>query len=174
MRSETGKPSVRVVLSSLLVLGGTLFFTPLTPVKGEDPGGGESDARKLEGTWRVQVTLRDCLTEDGLGNPFAAMVTFARGGTLTSADSGFNPALRGPGHGIWRHDGGHTYRALTEAFLFNSSGVWSGTQRLRQKIEIGEDADEFRATISAGVFGTSGNLLVSGCATSVGRRMLDP
>jgi len=173
MRSETRKPWVGGVLLSLLVLSGMLCFSPVTRVRGDEPGGTEPEARKLEGTWRVQVTLRDCDTDAALGNPFAAMVTFARGGTLTSADGGFNPALRGPGHGIWNHRGGHTYSALTEAFLFNSSGVWIGTQRLRQTIEIGADADEFKATISAQILAPGGNVLFSGCATSVGRRMLD-
>jgi hypothetical protein len=128
-------------------------------------------ARTLHGTWRVEITLRNCQTGDALGVPFPAMATFDASGTVITSDGGLGPATRGAGHGIWRRSAAHTYAVLTEAFLFAPDGARSGTQRLRQSIEIGWDPDEFTATVSAEVLNLQGALLFSGCATSMGRRM---
>jgi len=174
MKSRILKLVYGVALVSVLALAGAVSLTPTQGVRAQGPEGperpdrSESRARKLEGTWRVQITIRNCQTGEALRNPFPALVTFARGGTLTSADSNL---LRSPGHGVWRRTGGHTYSALTEAFLFNPAGAWSATQRITQAIEIGEDPDEFNANVSAEIFDPNGSLLATTCATSVGRRM---
>jgi hypothetical protein len=82
-----------------------------------------------------------------------------------------SPLVRGAGHGVWLHTAGHTFEALTEAFLFTPAGALNGTQRLRQSVEIGWDPDEFNATVWSEILDAQGTLLVTGCATSVGRRM---
>jgi hypothetical protein len=133
--------------------------------------GAQSQARKLEGTWRVQITLRDCQTGDPLRPPFPALATFASGGTMTTSDGGLSPLARGAGHGIWVHTVGHTFAALTEAFLFTPTGALSGTQRIRQAVEIGWDPHEFNATVSSEILDAQGTLRGTGCATSVGHRM---
>lgn len=174
MKSRILKSFYGLALASVLALAGAIFLRPARDVRAQvpdDSGQAESQARKLEGTWRVQVTIRDCQTGEALqfpGNPFPALVTFARAGTLTSADS---TLLRSSGHGVWRRTGGHTYSAVSEAFLFNPAGVRTGTQRLTQVIEIGEDPDEFNASVSAEILSPDGNLIGTACATSVGRRM---
>jgi glucosamine 6-phosphate synthetase-like amidotransferase/phosphosugar isomerase protein len=129
----------------------------------------ESEARKLQGTWRVQVTLRNCQSGQVL-RTFPAMLTFAQGGTLTGTTTAFSPAVRSPDHGVWRHTGWHTYSAATEAFLFSPAGVWTTTQRLTQAIEIGGDADEFTSNATVEFLDTSGNVTSTGCATAVGHR----
>jgi len=128
-----------------------------------------SQARKLDGTWRVQVTIRNCQTGAGL-RTFPALVTFAHGGTLTETTTGFAPSQRTPGHGFWRHTGENSYLAVSEAFLFNPSDIWTGTQKLTQNTEIARDSDAFASTASIEIFDISGNLLTKGCATAVGRR----
>ena len=167
MKSRTIKSVYRVALVSALVLTGAISLSPARDVKaGESASGAEpladqpasqgglidvldrlkeAQARKLEGTWRVQVTIRDCQTGAAL-RTFPAMLTFARGGTLTETTTGFGPAQRSPGHGFWRHTDGHTYSVVSEAFLFNPAGAWTGTQKLTQAIEIGDDSDEFAST----------------------------
>jgi hypothetical protein len=129
----------------------------------------ESGEKKLEGTWRVQVTLHDCQTGAVLRN-FPALLTFAEGGTLTETTTAFPPAARTPGHGFWRRTGRRTYKAVTEAFLFNPAGTWTGTQRLTQAIEIGNDPDELTSKATNEIFDINGNLLMSGCATAVAHR----
>lgn len=99
------------------------------------------------------------------------MATFAAGGTVTTSDGGLSPLARGAGHGIWLRTTGHTFEALTEAFLFTHAGALNGTQRIRQSLEIGWDPDELNATVWSEILDTHGTLLASGCATSVGRRM---
>jgi hypothetical protein len=125
----------------------------------------------LEGTWKARITLRDCLTGEAMAPSFPAMVSFARGGTMTTADGGLSPAQRGPGHGSWRHTGAHTYSAISEAFLFAPTGVMVGTQRLSQEIELSPDRTEFHSKVSASILAPNGTQIAAGCASSEGRRL---
>ena len=154
--------SMLVGLGLLVALAAGIFAMPARATQAS-----ESQAGKLEGTWRVQVTIRDCQSGAAL-RTFPAMLTFAQGGTLTETTTGFPPALRSPGHGVWEKIGGHNYRAVSEAFLFNPANSWTGTQRLSQIIEIGSEPDGFKSTATNEIFDINGNLIVTGCATAVG------
>ena len=135
------------------------------------PENTRAKARTIEGTWRVQITLRDCTSGQPLRTPFPALASFARGGTVTTADGGLSPASRTTGLGVWWHSTGGTYAAVTEAFLFAPTGVNTGTQRITQHIEFARYEDTFEATVSSIVLDTQGNVVAVGCATSVGRRL---
>jgi hypothetical protein len=128
-------------------------------------------ARMIVGTWRVQITLRDCTSGQPLRSPFPALASFARGGTVTTADGGLSPASRTTGLGVWSHSSGGTYAAVTEAFLFAPTGVNAGTQRITQHIELNPYEDTFQATVNSTILDTQGNVVAVGCATSVGRRL---
>ena len=130
-----------------------------------------ASGRGLEGTWRVEVTLRDCNTGAALRSPFRSLLSFARGGTMTETTARVSPALRGPGHGIWQQIQGSTFSSTLEAFLYNSAGVWMAWQRLTQTIEIGDDPNTWTANAHNEIFDTNDNLLVSGCSTAVGHRI---
>lgn len=134
------------------------------------PNRSQANGPNLEGTWRVQVTIRDCNSGASL-RTFPAFLTFAQGGTLTETTTGFPPALRSPGHGFWQHTTDHSYLAVSEAFLFNPAGVWTGTQRLTQSIEIGAGPDELNSTATNEIYNTTGQLITSGCSTAVATRM---
>lgn len=127
-------------------------------------------AATLEGTWRVEITLRNCDTGQAFGIPFPALATFARGGTLTTSDGGLSPAVRGTGHGVWWRARGRTFAALSEAFMFNG-GVRSGTQRISQEIDLDHDGMTFEARVSSAVLDTAGQIVFAGCASSIGRRL---
>ena len=170
MKSRLVKSIYGVALASVLTLVGAAFLTPTLGVKAGSQGKSEGQARKLEGTWRVQVTIRVCQTGAEI-RTFPSLVTFAQGGTMTETTSAASPALRGPGHGVWQHTVGHSYSALFEAFTFNPAGVWTGTQKVTQTIEIGDDPDEFNANASNEIFDANGVLLATGCSTAVGRRL---
>jgi len=129
-----------------------------------------SRARKLEGTWRVQVTLRNCQTGTAL-RTFPAFLTFAQGGTLTETTTAFSSAMRSPGHGFWNHTRGRSFTAASDAFLFSPAGLWTGTQRIKQSIEIGSDPDHLESTASVEIFDTFSNLTATGCATATATRM---
>lgn len=131
----------------------------------------QAEARTIEGTWRVQITLRDCTSGQPLRSPFPALASFARGGTITTADGGLSPASRTTGLGVWWHSTRGTYAAVTEAFLFAPTGVNTGTQRITQDIEFDPYEDTFQATVNSTILDTQGNVVAVGCATSVGRRL---
>jgi hypothetical protein len=123
----------------------------------------------LAGTWRVQVTVRDCQTGQ-VQRTFPALFAFAKGGTLTATTAGQLPSLSTPNLGVWRHTDGHTYSAVSEAFIFSPAGAWTQTHRLTRVIEIGNDPNKFTDTVALEIFDTSGNLIVTGCATSAASR----
>lgn len=170
MKSRKMNMVAGLVLMGTLVLTATSFWTPVlgaTAAQAQSIEESESHGGKLEGTWRIQVTIRDCGSGAAL-RTFPAFLTFAQGGTLTETTTGFPPALRTPGHGLWEHLGGQTYRAVSEAFLFNPAGAWTGRQRLTQIIEISKDGEEMNSNATNEIFDTNGNLIVNGCATAVG------
>src|SRR5437667_184752 len=68
----------------------------------------ESQAGRIEGTWRVQLTVRDCQTGAAL-RTFPALFIFGNGGTLSFTTAGQPPALSTPGVGVWGHTGGNNY-----------------------------------------------------------------
>ncbi|MGI8746160.1 MAG: hypothetical protein ACR2NN_26985 [Bryobacteraceae bacterium] len=55
------------------------------------------------------------------------------------------------------------------AFLFNPAGLWTGTQKTTQTIEIEEN--RFTSTASNQMFDTNRNLIATGCATAVATRV---
>ena len=176
MRSRMWRLMPGAALLSALALAGAMSITPAPRVQA---GESKSTGGTLEGTWRVQVTLRNCQTGAELRPATPALITFAKGGTLTETTTVFPPAMRGPGHGIWRHTGGQTYTAVSEAFIFNPgappASAWVGTQRLTQTIQLGEKQDELTSTASTEFFGPDGNPIPgfppAGCSTAVARRM---
>lgn len=129
----------------------------------------ESQAGRIEGTWRVQLTVRDCQTGAAL-RTFPALFIFGNGGTLSFTTAGQPPALSTPGVGVWRHTGGNNYSAVSETFVFSPAGVWIQTHRLTRAIEVSSDANEFTDTVALQIVDTNGNLIATGCGTSAGRR----
>ena len=172
-------PGVAMLLA--LALAGAMSIMPSLCVQGQSDESRErkSQEGKLEGTWRVQVTLRNCQTGAELRPATPAVLTFTKDETLTETTTVFPPAMRSPGHGFWRRSGGQTYTAVTEAFLFNptapTASSWIGTQRITQTIQFADNPDEFYSTASTEFFGPDGNPIPgfppSGCATAIARRM---
>lgn len=157
----------------LLLITLALFGTAVTVAA--DGGGNSvqleqsSRAPTLVGTWRVEITLQNCQTGEQMGDPFPALATFALGGTVTTSDGGLSPAARGTGHGVWWRQGGRTFKAVTEAFLFSPTGTLTGTQHLAQEVELARDGRSFQAEVSATVTNPAGQF--TGCATTIGQRL---
>ena len=157
-------------LLALTLITGTLCLVLAAPHKAVSQETNDSHGGKIEGTWRVQVTQRNCQTGAELRR-FPAMLTFAPGGELTGTTTAFPVALRGPDHGIWTFNGGNNYRAISEAFFFNAAGAWVQTQRITQSIELTANSDTFNSTASVEFFDTTGNIVLTGCATAAATRM---
>jgi hypothetical protein len=161
MKTGVWKPMAAAALVCAAILAGTAVSSLARARKGE----------KLEGTWLVQVTIRDCQTSAELGPPFASLLSFAAGGTLTETTSRFSPALRGPSHGLWERTGANTYRAVSYAFLYGPDGTWTGTQKLTQTIVLGDDRNVFEADASNEIADANGNVVLTGCSTAIGHRL---
>lgn len=148
----------------VLVLAGMLFLGSGSTARAHWEG--DVSDNGLEGAWRLQVTVRDCQTDQAL-RTFPALFTFAKGGTLTVTTAGQLPSLSTPGLGIWRHTEGNTYSAVSEAFVFSPAGAWIQTHRLTRAIELGTDGAAFTDKVKLEIFDTTGSLIATGCATSV-------
>lgn len=154
--------------SALLVAVGVLGLSTARGAARRDDSG---EGQKLEGTWVVTVSLRDCSLGTPVGAPFMSLLTFARGGTMTETTSSplFFPALRGPGHGVWSKTGGETYTASSIAMI-TVNGALTRTQTITQTIEV-QSEDAFTTTsASVKFFAPNGTLLLTACATATGSR----
>jgi hypothetical protein len=129
----------------------------------------ENNGGQIEGTWKVQVTVRNCQNAAEI-RTFPAMLSFAAGGTLTGTSTVLPLAARGGDLGIWQFNGHSSYSAVSEAFLFNGP-TWFQTQRLTQSITLSQDANSFTSDAKTEFFDTSGNSVSTGCATAVATRM---
>jgi hypothetical protein len=154
--------------TAALVLAGVLFLgsgVTVARAQWEDP----EFHRGLAGTWRLQLTVRDCQTGEAQ-RTFPAMAAFAKGGTLTVTTAGQPPSANTAGLGMWRQTDHHSYSAVSEAFVFSPAGAWIQTQKLTRTIEIVRDGDTFTDTVTVEILDTSGKVIVKGCGTTVGSR----
>jgi len=129
------------------------------------PGG----ARALEGSWDVQVTVRNCQTGAAI-TTFPAMGTFMFGGTALVSEAGIPSALKTPAHGVWSHIMRNTYRFKTKAFNFNASGNFTGWIIINNEANLNRRADKFTSIGTAEVYAPNGNLLFTGCSTTTATR----
>jgi hypothetical protein len=158
-------------LTACLIVAIVLCVGVSYTTRGDDDQGnrGASRGGKIVGTWRVQVTLRNCQTGAEI-RTFPALLNFANGGTLTGTSTVLPPSARGGDFGIWKRNGHGSYSAVSEAFLFNGA-VWSQRQRITQAITLSADDDTFYSNARTEFFDPVGNLVSNGCATAIATRM---
>jgi hypothetical protein len=154
--------------ATVLILVGMLFLGsgPTARAQSDD-----DSQRGLEGAWRLQVTVRDCVTGQPLRPTFPALATFAKGGTSTLVTAGQLPSLFTPQLGVWRHTQDHNYTAVTDAFVFSAAGAWIQTHRLTRAIQVSVEGDSFIDQIALQIFDTAGNPIATGCGTTVATRI---
>ena len=136
-----------------------------------------SNGLRIEGTWLVQVTLRNCATGAPIGSA-NSIVTFAPGGTMIETPGGVNfaPGQRSDGQGFWRHEAGHTYTQRFVALIRfdtapnppTSPGFLAGWQTVTHTVELVDDNLSSSGTNE--FFDLNGNSYRIGCSTAVGRR----
>lgn len=161
---------LRAIFALVVAGASAISFAQSAAAQTED---WDLDARNLEGSWTVQVTQVNCETGAALGSPFYSMLTFVRGGTLleTTANPMFFPAVRGPGHGVWSHSYGDTFKAVSVAFI-TLNGALVKTQTITQTIKLGDDRDTFKTTAAGVLIVPVGvGVTISGCAIAEGKRI---
>ena len=157
----------------LVALAVGSIATPLSSVvSARDTHSAMSDAgpRTVVGVWRTVVTPRNCQT----GAPFPSLhgvFTFNEGGTMSEygIGPGSSPALRSPGHGVWRREPGWQDHSFTFMFYrYDASGVLLGSQKITAVLRLDESGTRIDTISTIAMLDIDGNVIGGGCATAVG------
>ncbi|HEY8224879.1 MAG TPA: hypothetical protein VIG25_06345 [Pyrinomonadaceae bacterium] len=148
-------------LALLVLVGGQQISVLGQSDEGHEPS--------LVGVWVTHVTRRNCDTGEPLAAPGNSQNTFAKGGTLLET---IGPSiLRSPGNGIWkREQGWNEYSYALRFMRFDAAGVFVGSGVVRAAITLDETGDNYTSTATNDVLDAAGNVISSGCATSVSTR----
>jgi hypothetical protein len=134
----------------------------------------QSIERTLVGAWQTRVRPRNC--ETGEVAPIAGLrglFTFHEGGTASEygVPPGMTPAMRSPGHGVWRREPGwQTYTFAFTYYRYDVSGAYAGQQRVTSVLELDASGDAFVANSSIEGFDANDNLILTACGQAVGSR----
>ena len=128
----------------------------------------EGHEPSLVGVWLTQVTRRNCDT----GEPIATnriQLTFAEGGTFLET---IGPSIiRSPGNGIWKREHGWNEYSYALRFMrYDAAGSFIGSGVVRAALTLDETGNHYTATATNDVLDVNGNVIASGCATSVSTR----
>ena len=159
--TRTGKATALVTLGMALVFG---------CVKLPAQNGGEHAlARRIEGTWLLQATLRQCDTGAEIPNStLPALHTFLSGGAMISsvASGGL-----GTGHGVWTHAGGDNFKNTVRVFAFGPGGTLMGIATINRDIVLSPDGQSLQSNDVSEFRDVAGNLIGSRCAAVTGQRL---
>lgn len=147
-------------LALLVLVGGMQISVSSQSNEGHEPS--------LVGVWVTQVTRRNCETGEPIGTS-RPQNTFAEGGTSLET---IGPSLiRSPGNGIWKREHGWNEYSFALRFMrYDAAGVFVGSGVVRGAITLDETGDHYTSTATNDVLDVNGNVIGSGCATSVSTR----
>ena len=139
------------------------FATSGSTISAQDP-----PQRSLVGVWFTETTRRNCDT----GEPIATnrtQVTFAEGGTFLET---IGPSIsRSAGNGIWKREPGLNEYSYTVRFMrYDAAGSFVGSGVVRAAITLDVTGNHYTSTATNDVLDVNGNVIGSGCATSVSTR----
>lgn len=130
----------------------------------------------LVGVWQTQVRPRNCQTGEELPAPVLrghGLFTFHQGGTASEygIGPGQTPALRSPGHGVWRR--AHGWQEYEYAFEFtrhDASGAFVGSSKVTSALVLDAGGDAWTSQSQVEVFDATGNLILAPCVSATGTR----
>ena len=154
---------------SLKTLGGMALAICLSAMFAPAWVSGQHGGGRLEGTWDVQVTIRNCQTGAEI-RTFSSVTTFMFGGTTLDSTAGTPQALRGPGHGVWSHVSGDTYRFSFKSFSFDAAGNFTGWTKVTHDAALESNGTQYSSAGTAEVYAPNGTLLFTGCSTTTATR----
>lgn len=169
------KGEIEMKRNFVKIIGGTvLIFAVISVIAfgvvwAQEKSDLQQGGGRLDGTWDVQVTIRNCQTNAEIRS-FASTTTFMSGGTLLDSTSGVPQALKTPGHGAWRHESGNTYRFSFKNFNFDASGSYTGYTIIRHEAVLDSKGGEYVSSGTSEVYAPNGTLLLTGCSTTTAAR----
>ena len=159
--TRTGKATALVTLGIALTLAAEQLCG--------QAGGENALGRRIEGTWFLQATLRQCDTGAEIPNStFPALHTFLSGGAMIS-----NPASSGltTGHGVWTHAGGDNFKNTIRLFALSPGGALLGMAKVDRDIVLSPDGKSLTSDDVSEFRDPAGNLIGSRCAAVTGQRL---
>lgn len=153
----------------LKALGGIALAISLSAMFAPVWVSGQSAGGRLEGAWDVQVTIRNCQTGAEI-RTFASVTSFMFGGTLMDSTSGIPQALKTPGHGVWSHVSGDTYRFSFKSFSFDAANNFTGWTKITHEAVLDSNGDQYSSAGIAEVYAPNGTLTFTGCSTTTATR----
>jgi hypothetical protein len=129
----------------------------------------EGHEPSLVGVWVTQVTPRNCETGEPLGATGQIQNTFAKGGTMLET---IRPSIfRSPANGIWKRESGwNEYSFAERSMRYDAAGSFVGSGVIRAALTLDETGNHYTSTATFESFDVNGNVIGSGCATSVATR----
>ena len=131
---------------------------------------GQGEGGRIVGTWDAQITIRDCASGATI-RTFPSIGTFMSGGTFLDSTAGIPQAQKTPGHGVWRHLSGDTYRFSFKSFSFDAAtNNFTGWTKITHEATLNSKATEYSSEGIAEVFAPNGVLVFTGCSTTTATR----
>lgn len=153
----------------LKALGGIVLVICLSALFTPAWGSGQGGGGRLEGAWDVQVSIRNCQTGAEIRS-FASVTSFMFGGTLIDSTSGTPQSQRTPGHGVWSHLTGDTYRFSFKYFSFDAGGNFTGWTKVTHEALLDSNGAQFSSAGTAEVYAPNGTLVFTGCSSTTATR----
>ena len=168
MKNKSVKTAAATIFGLLMLIGSAQFFVPGQESKNESSQESRENSgrRSIVGTWQTVVTPRNCATGVPVAPAFLGILTFHQGETLTGTSTAVSSV-----YGVCeREQGRRNYSFAFVSLRYNSTGVFTGTQKVRQTVEISTNGSEFTSTGTVEILDVNGNAIGNGCSTSTGTR----
>ena len=159
---------LKITAGTILTLTGVLtiaFGITAQEKSGRLAGGGS----RLVGTWDARVAITNCQTGAEIRS-FKSIGTFMFGGTMLDSTSGMPQQMKTPGHGVWSHTEGNTYKFSFKSFSFDPPSVFTGWTIIRHEATLDSKGDAYTSTGTAEFYDASGNLTGTGCSSTTAVR----
>lgn len=107
----------------------------------KSPKNAAAAGQRLSGTWLSTVTLQN--PPPGVAGTFLALDTFTRSGEVLVSSAQAQPSTRSLAQGDWVRTGNHQFASTFVWFRFDSTGQWTGMQRVRRTMTLAPSLDAF-------------------------------
>lgn len=125
-------------------------------------------ANRIVGLWHVQVTVGPCA--GGPTETFLALANYHAGGTLSDTNKN-PPTTRGPGFGIWEHQGNGLYKTRFQFMRYLPDGSFAGLNDIQPTVILNDAGTSYSSAVFGRVLNVAGHVLVEVCGTANGERV---